>query len=100
SRQPDGDRRLRPAKWYVRRVLSRQLLDHAVRVNHWEKGQMSLDPASGLLVTTSIRAMIWDTPPTNGAAPVSAIQGQPDATSAGTVPTSPTSISAFCSAVS
>jgi hypothetical protein len=68
--------------------------------NHWEKGQMSLDPASGLLVTTSIRAMIWDTPPTNGAAPVSAIQGQPDATSAGTVPTSPTSISAFCSAVS
>src|ERR1019366_9413378 len=41
-----------------------------------------------------------DTPPMNGAAPVSAIQGQPDATSAGTVPTSPTSISAFCSAVS
>jgi hypothetical protein len=66
---------------------------------HSSKGALSLDPTTGLFVTTFARAMIWDTPPTNGTTPVTAIQGQPDATASGTLPTSPTSISGFCSAV-
>jgi hypothetical protein len=67
---------------------------------HFDRGTLSLDPTSGLLVTTFIqRAMIWDAPPMDGSTPATAIQGQPDATSSGAWPTSSTSISGFSSAV-
>ena len=73
---------------------TRQAWTHAI-----DSG-LSLDPVTGLFATSIFkRAMFWDTAPTNGNTPVSAIQGQPDVTSSGAMPTSATSISGFCSAV-
>jgi hypothetical protein len=68
---------------------------------HYAKGQLSLDPTSGLFTTSfERRGMFWDTPPVDGHTPVSAIQGQPDATTClEQVPISPTSLTGSGAAV-
>jgi hypothetical protein len=46
--------------------------------DHWQKGELSLDPTSGLFTTSFQRGMFWDSPPLDGQTPVAAVQGQPD----------------------
>src|SRR5207237_6418989 len=67
---------------------------------HLVKGAFALDPRSGIFVSSGWRGMIWNTAPTDGNVPASAIQGQPDAASSSqSLPVSPTSISGFVSSV-
>jgi hypothetical protein len=69
----------------------------------FSKGELSLDPASGLFTTSFLRGMFWDSPPLDGRTPASAIQGQPDATTClqhlATTPTTGTTLTGYGAAV-
>jgi hypothetical protein len=68
--------------------------------DHFQKGELSLDPSSGLFTTSFVRGMFWDSPPRDGHTPATSIQGQPDATTClQDPPTSPTSLAGLGSAV-
>jgi hypothetical protein len=68
--------------------------------DHYWKGELSLDPTSGLFTSWFQRGMFWDSPPLDGHTPVTSIQGQPDAiTCQQNVPTSPTSLAGYGAAV-
>jgi hypothetical protein len=68
---------------------------------HFWKGELSLDPASGLFTTSfERRGMFWTAPPPDGHTPVTAIQGQPNATTClEQPPISPTSLNGYGAAV-
>jgi hypothetical protein len=67
---------------------------------HFWKGELSMDPTSGLFTTSFQRAMFWDSPPRDGHTPATSIQGQVDATTCvQQPPTSPTSLAGYGSAV-
>jgi hypothetical protein len=69
---------------------------------HWaDKGAFSLDSTSGLYGTSGLlwRGMFWNVAPTDGSTPVSAVQGQPDATRSFKQPVSATSVTGAGSAV-
>ncbi len=58
---------------------------------HFNKGLFYIDPSSGLFSVSSFRTMFWNTAPTDGNVPVSAVQGQVDDA---TVPASAPPVSA------
>ena len=68
---------------------------------HFWKGELSMDPTSGLFTTSFLqRAMFWDSPPRDGHTAATSIQGQVDATTCvQQPPTSPTSLAGHGSAV-
>jgi Fibronectin type III domain len=68
---------------------------------HFSKGELSLDPTSGLFTTSFVeRGMFWNSPPQDGHVPAAAIQGQADATTfLQQPPTSPTSLAGYGAAV-
>ena len=67
---------------------------------HFWKGELSLDPASGLFTTWFQRGMFWNSPPLDGHTPATTIQGQPDSnTCLENLPTSPTSLTGYGAAV-
>jgi hypothetical protein len=69
--------------------------------SHWaDKGAFSLDSASGLYSASFWRGMFWNVAPADGNTPVSAVQGQADATRSTKQPVSATSISNTALAVS